>query len=89
MTTATAQSHADFKHYTSRTYRIEDVVDAYIGYIGDDLMQFEVNADRYTIKSYPVNGDNYPEAVFAQARDLKGVAFNQVKLESFAQYLKH
>lgn len=89
MTTATPQNQADFLHYTSRTYRIEDVVDAYIGYIGDNLMQFEVNADRYTIKSYPVNGEDYPEVVFAQARDLKGVAFNQVKLESFTQYLKH
>lgn len=66
--------------YTSSTYRESSVVAKYIGYIGDELIMFEVNDKSQTLKSYPINPADVAEEFADKAKERQYTAFNQVKV---------
>ena len=66
--------------YTSPNYNEELVVAKYIGYLGEELTLFEVNAKSQTLKSYPIQPASVDPEHAAKATERKHTAFNQVKI---------
>jgi len=68
--------------YISPGYCETKVKAKYIGYIGDTLKLYEVNDNNQTIKEARIKPENVPSDLARKARDIKGKAFNQVKIWS-------
>lgn len=68
--------------YTYRLYDESHVVAKYIGYMGETLNLYEVNAKSQTLKSYPIQPESVAKEHAAEARELQHTAFNQVKIWS-------
>jgi hypothetical protein len=78
--------------YNARmTHPKEDVIGAYIGFVGEQLFLFEVNLQNQTMRQYLLDASDtaIPQEALVEANALKGMAFNQVRVYHHPLYIEY